>query len=789
MYKKILSNYFLFLICIISFLLLLFFNLNLNSSNSQLRLCSKLNYNESLYLHPKNFGQFDLELKILNERKWRRIAIEEELQKKKIREQENRYYFYLNRERVKASFIINIDKKIKCKILANIRIHGDLMDHRRGSGLPSLNVNLTDGHIFGAVKFILFRPVTRNYNNEIFTAALMRELGFLSPRTTSVNIGYNNLNSRFIFQEKIEKEFLENSKQREGALFEGDERFISYDPYETINLSKHRLINKKWARKNNINLTLSETALSILNEVNQYHRVTNPEASPFEIVDYFTVGKKIGMENYFDKIPAFDSIMYVMEGEHNLIRNNRRFYYDSNEKKFIPIYYDGLTNLLTQNNNINDLPIIKIKNINKKDSQFRTGKISPSAVEGSLEAYKILENLDIYNLQNKLRRNGLNLSDKKLVKLIEIIKKRILIISKFKKERVFNITTDIKSKSFMPLKFNTNNNIKRRFLYYDKGFSEYLTCDIYGNNCKIIHLDMKQKTQALAQELKDNENNNLIFIGKKRKQPPNSGWFSHYIYNEKFSERVVKKNIYSKNSSIIKYGNISLKIDKKNKIIEINKKDKNGRIVFKDGQLDNWKIIFKNSFKVNDNISSRIDENGYTGCLSFIDVKINDSSFELFDSDCEDAINFIRSFGTIKSLIIKNSLFDAMDADFSFLNFESTKINNAKNDCLDLSYGEYDFNSIIVDMCGDKGISVGELSTVKINNTSIFNSKIGVASKDYANVIINKGNVDIAEYCVAVYNKKQEFSGGFVSSKKFKCSNYSKKFLKDDQSNLEVNFQ
>ena len=50
-----------------------------------------------------------------------------------------------------------------------------------------------------------------------------------------------------------------------------------------------------------------------------------------------------------------------MEGDHSLTRNNRRFYYDPNDKKFIPIYYDGLTNLLTQNNNINNLPITKIK--------------------------------------------------------------------------------------------------------------------------------------------------------------------------------------------------------------------------------------------------------------------------------------------------------------------------------------------------------------------------------------------------------------------------------------------
>jgi len=180
-----------------------------DSYNNKIKLCSSLNYQESLYLHPSNFGKFDLALTIHNERKWRKIAIKEEIKRKKIYEEEGRHYFYLNRERVKASFVLNVDKKLKCKVLAKIRIHGDLKDHRRGSGLPSINVNLTDGHIFGVVDFILFRPATRNYDNEIFTTTLLRELGFLAPRTSKVNIGYNNLNSKFTFQEKIVKEFLE----------------------------------------------------------------------------------------------------------------------------------------------------------------------------------------------------------------------------------------------------------------------------------------------------------------------------------------------------------------------------------------------------------------------------------------------------------------------------------------------------------------------------------------------------------------------------------------------------
>ena len=101
---------------------------------------------------------------------------------------------------------------------------------------------------------------------------------------------------------------MENSLQRESAIFEGDERFLAYDPYETIYLSKHRLVNKSWARKGDSNQIISETAISILNEINQYHRVTKPNANPMEIVDYYTAAKRVGMEHYIDKLPEIDSI-------------------------------------------------------------------------------------------------------------------------------------------------------------------------------------------------------------------------------------------------------------------------------------------------------------------------------------------------------------------------------------------------------------------------------------------------------------------------------------------------
>ena len=790
MFKKFFS-YFLFVGIIFFYSFFIIYNAGAaDSYNNKIKLCSSLNYQESLYLHPSNFGKFDLALKIHNERKWRKIAIKEELKKKKILEEERRIYSYSNRERVKASFVLNVDKKLKCKVLAKIRIHGDLKDHRRGSGLPSINVNLTDGHIFGVVDFILFRPVTRNYDNEIFTATLLRELGFLAPRTSKVIIGYNNLNSKFIFQEKIVKEFLENSLQRESAIFEGDERFLAYDPYETINLSKHRLVNKSWARKGDSNQIISETALSILNEINQYHRITKPNANPMEIVDYYTAAKKVGMEHYFDKLPEFDSIMFAMEGEHTLNRDDRRFYYDPAVKKFYPIYYDGLTNLLTIDNSILNLPLANKEDIDRSYPQIRLGKITPSAVLGSRDAYKTFYKLKINNLYTKLKRNGINLKKEKIEELIKIIKDRLLLLNNFEEDRIFNVGYDMKSRSFMPTTFLSNKNIKRRFIYYSDKFDEYLSCDIYGNDCKNILLNTKEKIKSLAQELKDANNNDLIFVGKKRKKPANEGWFSHFTFQKKFSKNQIKKETFSKNSNLITYGNVDFKINSLSKTVTINKNDQYGRVVFTGGTIDSWKIIFKNNYTYSesDNFHKKVDENGYTGCLSFFDIKIVNTSIESFNSDCEDAVNFVRSSGSIRALLIRNSLYDGLDADFSSLKFDLIDVKTAKNDCIDFSFGDYFLNQVIIESCGDKGVSIGETSKVKIENLSVSNSNIGLASKDFAEVIINKGFINTTKSCVEAYNKKQEFSGGFILANKLHCIDSHRNLSVDDKSLLKVNF-
>ena len=192
--------------------------------------CNELNYKNSLELSREKIKKFTINLKITDEREWKENII-----KDKIRSLTNNWNFFAfekNNKRFDANLILIISKKIKCSLNAKIRAHGDLNDHRRGSELPSLNVHLEKGNIFGITKFILFRPHTRVYESEIFGSSLLRELNFLAPRTSYVEVKLNEKKTTMLFQEKAAKEMIEYNLRREGPLLEGDERFMFSSEYK-----------------------------------------------------------------------------------------------------------------------------------------------------------------------------------------------------------------------------------------------------------------------------------------------------------------------------------------------------------------------------------------------------------------------------------------------------------------------------------------------------------------------------------------------------------------------------
>ena len=154
-------------------------------------------------------------------------------------------------------------------------------------------------------------------------------------------------------------------------------------------------------------------------------------------------------------------------------------------------------------------------------------------------------------------------------------------------------------------------------------------------------------------------------------------------------------------------------------------------------------------------------------------MKVKNISIEADGSSCEDAVNFINVKGSVNEINIKNSFSDGLDVDYSELEIKSIKIQKSQNDCVDFSSGKYKLNNLNLENCGDKALSVGEKSVLNLNDIIAKNANIGIASKDSSIVNVNNIIFKNLKTCIAAYNKKQEFNGGFIQiNKSMDCTNY-----------------
>ena len=108
--------------------------------------------------------------------------------------------------------------------------------------------------------------------------------------------------------------------------------------------------------------------------------------------------------------------------------------------------------------------------------------------------------------------------------------------------------------------------------------------------------------------------------------------------------------------------------------------------------------------------------------------------------------------------------------DFSNIKINFIFVKNAGNDCFDISSGSYEFlNSNLIN-CKDKGISVGEKSTLSVSNLKIDDTDIGVSSKDSSITKINRAKILNTNICAEAKQKKQEFGGAKLSFDNLECS-------------------
>ena len=122
--------------------------------------------------------------------------------------------------------------------------------------------------------------------------------------------------------------------------------------------------------------------------------------------------------------------------------------------------------------------------------------------------------------------------------------------------------------------------------------------------------------------------------------------------------------------------------------------------------------------------------------ITITDVFINEDEVELTPELKKVFLNIVNSKGNLADIKIFNSYSDAIDIDFSNISINKIAVNKAGNDCFDVSGGSYRVSNIYLNKCLDKGVSVGEGSTLFATNMELNNANIGVSSKDLSKVEI-----------------------------------------------------
>ncbi len=373
----------------------------------------------------------------------------------------------------------------------------------------------------------------------------------------------------------------------------------------------------------------------------------------------------------------------------------------------------------------------------------------------------MLSNLNAVNydeLYLNLKDFGVNKSKNEVNNSLKNIISNLKIILKNKKD-----IQDIQSvyKQFFAHSGFSDND---KYIVFPHNNMRIEICNLNLSVCSLKEVSKDEYVKLLSGGLTSSNGKSYIFIGDK-----NSYVKGGYKYNSKIDFKKIKIG----DTDVLLYGSPKVKFNQKDKIILIEQKEVKDKVVFFGGNLSNWSVKFIGTDKKLYENSQRFDENLLTGCITFLDIELDGIDIDISNSLCEDAVNFLRVFGNINKVSIKNSLSDAIDADFSSLEFKEIVISNAGNDCLDFSGGRYEIISASLNDCKDKAISAGEKSTLFVNNLVVNDATIGIAAKDSSIVTVNKSSFNEVNLCLSAYKKKQEFWGGEIKVNKHNCTNNS----------------
>ena len=378
----------------------------------------------------------------------------------------------------------------------------------------------------------------------------------------------------------------------------------------------------------------------------------------------------------------------------------------------------------------------EISSLKKTYNQFDYQDLSVRVFEdGTLEIYNltpfniIIEEINIVDDYKKLGKNCNNHNFK--------IKKKI---AKSLNEKFNKISINLNNKFCIMQKvtIKTNSNNAR------KNISTY----VESSNYKSENYNTNDPEKILPLfEIKNNEI--IVNSGKIIIEEP------IVIRNKDFLIKKGVELVFKKKAYIyISKGNLRIMGTKNYPVTLKSFEDNWGGIYVANSKKSfiNYANIFNTDYFNHKNIM-------LTGGVNFYNSNIDIFNSNLISSKAEDSINFINSNFNFNSTSISNTFSDGIDSDFSSGKIVQSEFEKIMGDGIDLSGSNILIKNTSLSLIGDKAISIGEKSNVKVQNLNISNSRYGIANKDESKLQGNSIKIlNSTDYDILAFTKKPYYS-------------------------------
>ena len=708
----------------------------------------------------------------------------------------------------------NKDKKINAKI----KLKGQLDDHFKDDKKWSFKIKIDEkSNINNLTEFTLQPPNTLNFLNEWLFMKALEKKGLIFLKTDFVYLVVNGENfGIYTIQESTSKNTLETNKRRDGPIigFDNDNWLNEVNNFHNNSVNsleqtyfRSKIKPVRFNKSGDLETkSLIEKSIFLLDSFRKKKLRTSEVFDTDQMIDSLIIKALFAAVQYdwadmnFYYNPFTNLLEPILKEVHTIDKvekHHNNWWLDSfspieeltqtdhflnqiySDQIFYEKYLTKLNKIVSEENYLNNLiqenkskynlyyyilrrhfPLDKIigsQNLNVFNMQKQKiyDALNPKIF---LNAYYLSKennflNININNLQ-RVPIKILGLKDE--INNFEILLDSPKFIDGYKsvdqppKDNILRIDCSLNNSNYC--NFNNLDNLKIIFqlisqehtktqkiekVFYDKK-AEHSLDYINPKEIDFILYDKDKKIYKFKEGVWNIDRNVLFENNVKIEIPPNT------------------EIIFSNSSRIISYSPIYFLGNKENPIKlsgnSIENKGSGGISILNTPEESVIRNIVAN------NLEGLIDNNGqviFSGAITIYKskVQIYDSYFSN-NKLTDDYINIVDSIFEIKNVTVENSLFDAIDIDYSNGIIEGLQIINSGNDAIDFSVSDVSLSNVFLNKSGDKSISVGENSKINLFDVTIEKSNIGIATKDSS--IINGQKIKIfnANIALASYIKK-----------------------------------